>query len=105
MNINFFINRGNSILNLKWLPATQRINCNFLKIAHKTLNQPDYPTYLQLIQNDIRSTDRNNSNSKLHVPKSDKTFTGKASRLINELLIKLSNSIRAQSARNGIAIL
>ena len=80
------------VIKLNWLPAHERISYSIMKLAHKALYVPNFPKYLQLSFNKPKNYDRHGQNINLFVPLSEKTFSGIASRLFNEL----PNNIRTE---------
>lgn len=84
------------ILNLKWLPSKERINLNMLKLAHKSLHETEFPTYLKGLE--MKKTERTTRSSErcvseFKVNASDKTFIGRSSRQLNDLPTSLRKEV------------
>ena len=74
------------LVNLGWLPMKQRIDFELMKLAHKSIHQNDFPSYLKGFK--LRTAGRKTRNAEDHVYEtriSEKLFVGKASCLLNEL--------------------
>ncbi|XP_057296305.1 uncharacterized protein LOC130625270 [Hydractinia symbiolongicarpus] len=84
------------ILNLKWLPSKERINLNMLKLAHKSLHETEFPTYLKGLE--MKKTERTTRSSErcvseFKVNASDKTFIGRSGRQLNDLPTSLRKEV------------
>ena len=76
------------VIQLGWLPIQQQIHFELLKLAHKSIHQDEFPSYLKGFK--LRVAGRNIRNaeeidSKYEINVSEKLFVGKASRLLNDL--------------------
>ena len=81
------------MINLGWLPITERINFSTIKLAHRTIYVDSFPAYLKIL---FKSATRNlRSNSDTHFLNhygNIKTFRGKSSTLFNELPLKIRSN-------------
>ena len=76
------------VVQLGWLPIQQQIHFELLKLAHKSIHQDEFPSYLKGFK--LRVAGRNIRNieeveSKYETNVSEKLFVGKASRLLNDI--------------------
>ena len=76
------------VIQLGWLPFQQQIHFELLKLAHRSIYQNDFPSYLKGFK--LRVVGRETRNveeivSKYETNVSEKLFIGKASRLLNDL--------------------
>ena len=74
------------LIQLGWLPMKQQVEFNIMKLAHKSIHNEYFPSYLKGFETKIstRAT-RSQLDNKLDTKVSEKLFVGKASRLLNEL--------------------
>lgn len=74
------------LIQLGWLPMKQQIDFSIMKLAHKSIHNESFPSYLKGFEAKIstRAT-RSQLDNKLDTKVSEKLFVGKASRLLNEL--------------------
>lgn len=86
------------MINLGWLPITQRINYSIIKLAHRAIYVDTFPAYLKLT---FKTATRNlRSNSDTHVLNhfgNTKTFRGKSSSLFNELPLTIRSNEKYNS--------
>ena len=75
----------NDVINLKWLPVSERIEFSISKIAHKWLHQENYPSYSNLKLNESNRTLRSNAEISIQFSKGDSTFTEEAANVFNQL--------------------
>ena len=76
------------VIKLGWLPTQQRIEFEIMKLAHKSVYQPNFPSYLKgfkLRENSRKTRNVDEIISKFGINVSDKFFIGKASRLLSDL--------------------
>ena len=73
---------------LGWLPMKQQIEFEIMKLAHKSIYQENFPSYLKGFKLQIangQSRSQQDSDFKFDTRISEKLFIGKGSRLFNEI--------------------
>ena len=79
------------VIALGWLPMKKEIEYSIMRLAHKSMHEQNFPSYLRGFETQptaSRST-RNRQELKLVTKTSEKLFVGKASRLLNELPLSI----------------
>ena len=79
------------VITLGWLPMKKEIEYSITRLAHKSMHEQNFPSYLRGFETQptaSRST-RNRQELKLVTKTSEKLFVGKASRLLNELPLSI----------------
>ena len=78
------------VIGLKWLPAKFRAEFSLLKMAHKAINDEEYPRYLKNIHlTEHRRNTRSTNTTTYCTTAHDSTFAGACSRLLNNLPVTL----------------
>ena len=95
----------NDVIELGWLPIQQQIHFDLMKLAHKSINQAEFPSYLKgfklrVVRREMRNVD--DIISKYNVNVSDKLFIGKASRLLNEIPKTIREEPDPKKFRNSL---
>ena len=85
----------NDVIGLKWLPVRERISISLVKLAHKALHNPSWPSYLKVKKLTPRGKNlRSENESGLSVDLSDcfeGSFAQQAGKTFNELPLNVKN--------------
>lgn len=75
------------VIRLRWLPSKEQIEFDMLKLAHKAIYNEDFPSYLKnfRLRAARRCTRNGEATQQYETSCSEKLFTGKASRLLNDI--------------------
>jgi len=85
------------ILKLGWLPLKELFQFNILKMAHKALYSPNWPSYLRLTLHSTKRQLRSSSETMLQIPREKNTFQDTASKLFS----KLPTTVRSTTSKGS----
>jgi len=73
----------NDVTNLKWLPIEERIELSIVKLAHKSLYQEHFPSYLKLNFTEANRALRSNGEKCISSKKDQTVFAEEAIEIFN----------------------
>ena len=86
-----YVNDINDIVKIGWLPVRQRRDFYILKLVHKALHSPSWPSYVPLdTVKHLRSL-RSGAATRLTIPMERGTFQDSAAKLFNVLPANIRN--------------